>query len=231
MTEFFLSSSYFCLLLTIVAYAAGLAIQKKTKLAILNPIVLAAVMIILVLSLLDIPGEVYQKGCSVLSYLLTPATICLAISFYEQFQSLKKHLLAVCLGVLAGTFCSLGSIWLMCKAFSLDQTLLASLLPKSVTTAIGVAISEELGGIAAICTFAIVLTGTLGNVAGVWLSKILRLRDPISQGVAFGTASHVIGTSKAQEVSQLAGAVSSLSLTVAGLLTAAFVSVLSQFIV
>lgn len=231
MHDFLLSSGYFCLTLTIVAYAAGLAIQKKTKLAVLNPIVLAAVMVIIVISLLDIPGAVYQKGCSVLSYLLTPATICLAISFYEQFQSLKKHLVAVFLGVFAGTVCCMGSIWLFSRLFGLDQAMLASLLPKSVTTAIGVAISEELGGIAAICTFAIILTGTLGNVTGVWLSKILRISDPISQGVAFGTASHVIGTSKAQEVCQLAGAVSSLSLTLAGLLTAAIVSVLSQFIV
>ncbi len=230
MTEFFSGSTYFCVCLTLVAFSIGKLLQQKFRLALLNPILIGALLVMGVLALLEIPNAVYQAGCQVLSYLLTPATLCLAIAFYEQFQSLKKHLAAVCAGVLAGTVCSVGSIWLMCRIFGLDRALTLSLLPKSVTTAIGASLSQELGGIAAVASAAIVITGILGNIAGPALCRLFRLRDPIAQGVAFGTASHVIGTAKAAELSQLAGAVSSFSLTVSGLFTALLLSFLAQFV-
>lgn len=229
MTEFLNSSSFFCTALTLVAFAAASALQKKWKLAILNPIVLSAAAVILALQLLDIPNETYQAGCKVLSFLLTPATICLAISFYDQFQALKSHLAAVAAGVLAGTAASLGSIWLLVRLFKLDDVLLVTLLPKSVTTAIGVALSEELGGIGAITTAVIIITGIIGNIAGPALCRLFRLEDEVSRGVAFGTAAHVIGTAKAAELGKMTGAVSSLSLTLAGLITCVIMSVLTQF--
>lgn len=230
MHEFFLGSSFFHVALTLIAFAFASACQKKWKIALLNPILVSAVLIMAVLSILDIPNSVYQAGCQVLSFLLTPATICLAISFYEQFQSLKKQLVAILVGVIAGSICSLGSIYLMGRLFGLSDALTVSLLPKSVTTAIGVALSQEIGGIAAITTAAIVITGIFGNVAGPALCKLFRLKSQTSQGVAFGTSAHVIGTSKAAELSQLTGAVSSLSLTVAGIATAVLLSFLAQFI-
>ena len=184
----------------------------------------------IVLTLLDIPNSVYQAGCHVLSYLLTPATICLAISFYEQFQKLKSHLPAVCLGVVAGTVCSIGSIWLLCRLFALDTALAKSLLPKSITTAIGVVLSQEIGGIAAVTTAAIAITGIFGNIIGPSLCKLLRIRNPIAQGVAFGTSSHVIGTSRAAQLDPLTGAVSSLSLTIAGIVTTVLLSFLTQWL-
>lgn len=200
MHEMFVSSTYFCLLLTLLAFAFGSAIQSKWKLALLNPILISALLIIGTLKLLDIPNTVYQEGCKVLSYLLTPATICLAISFYEQFQNLRQHLTAVILGVLAGAVSCLASVYLLCTVFGLDQVLTISLLPKSITTAIGVSLSQELGGIAAIATAAIIFTGIFGNVFGTLLCRIFGIRDEIAQGVAFGTASHVIGTSRATEL-------------------------------
>lgn len=230
MHELLTSSTYFNVTLTLVAFGIGSLCSKKLKLSFLNPIVVASVLVILTLRLLNIPNETYQAGCTVLNFLLTPATLCLAISFYEQLGKLKHHLLAISLGVLAGTVCSLGSVYLLAKAFSLDETMLYSLLPKSITTAIGAALSEEIGGIAAITTAVIILTGILGNIIGPGLCKLLRLRHPIAQGVAFGTASHVVGTTKAMEMSELAGAVSSLSLTIAGLLTAVLMSFLVQFL-
>lgn len=230
MTGLLFESSYFCMTLTLLAYAAGCAIQKKGKLSLFNPILIGAVLVILALQLLEIPNSVYQEGCKVLSYLLTPATICLAISFYEQFQNLKQHLAAVILGVLAGAISCLGAVYLLSRGFQLDQTLTISLLPKSITTAIGVPISQELGGIAAITTAAIIFTGIFGNVFGTQLCKLFGIRNEIAQGVAFGTASHVIGTSRAVELGQLAGAVSSLSLTVCGLLTALLLSFFAQFL-
>lgn len=230
MTELITSSTYFCVSLTLIAFSIGSICQKKGKLAILNPLLIGAAIVMVTLTVLNIPNEIYQDGCQVLTYLLTPATICLAISFYEQFQSLKKHLFAISLGVLAGTVCSLGAIWLFSRLFGLDRALTLSLLPKSITTAIGVALSEEIGGIAAVTTAAIAITGIIGNMAGPFLCKLLKIRDPIAQGVAFGTASHVIGTSKASELSQMAGAVSSLALTLAGIATAVILSFLTQFL-
>ena len=148
----------------------------------------------------------------------------------EDGQKLKKHLPVICIGVVAGTIASLGSVYLLCMAFGVDKAITASLLPKSVTTAIGVALSQEFGGIAAITTAVIVITGVLGSIIGPLLCKLLRLKDPIAQGVAFGTAAHVIGTTKAAQMSELAGAVSSFSLTFAGLVTSILMSVLAQFI-
>ena len=146
--------------------------------------------------------------------------------YKNQFQNLKKHLPAVLLGVVGGVLSSLLSVWLMCKAFGLDDVLTASLLPKSVTSAIGLSLSQQMGGIGALTTAIIVITGIGGNVAGPWLSKLFRLQDPVSQGVAFGTAAHIGGTSRATELSELCGAVSSLSLTLAGLITAVLLSFL-----
>ena len=230
MIDFITASSFFPVTLTLIAFSFGLVIQRKWKIAILNPIIIAAAIIIPLLSLLDIPNSVYQSGCEFLTYLLTPATICLAITFYEQFQKLKAHLFAATIGVLAGTVASIGFIWGASKVFGLDAVILSSLLPKSVTTAIGVALSDELGGIAAITTAAIAITGTLGNISGPALCRLFRLKSEVAQGVAFGTSAHVIGTAKAAELSKLTGAVSSLSLTVAGLITAVLLSILAQFI-
>lgn len=230
MNEFLGSSSYFSVVLTLGVFSAAMLLQKRWKIAILNPILISAAVIIAVLGLLDIPGSTYQAGCRVLSFLLTPATLCLAIGFYEQFRALKDHLWAVCAGVLAGTVASLGSIYLLSGLLGLNDLLTVSLLPKSVTTAIGVALSDEIGGVAAITTAAISVTGTFGNIAGPALCRLFRFRDPVVQGVALGTSAHVIGTSRAAEMSALAGAVSSLSLTLAGLVTCLILSVLAQYL-
>ncbi len=230
MSEFLSGSSFFCTALTLITFSFASFCQRKTKIALLNPILVSAAIIMALLTLLNIPNAVYQAGCRVLSFLLTPATICLAISFYEQFQSLKKHIWAILAGVLVGTVCSIGSIYLLCRAFALSDTLTFSLLPKSVTTAIGVVLSEETGGIGAITTAAIIITGIFGNVIGPALCKLFHLNSEVAQGVAFGTSAHVIGTSKAVEMSQLAGAVSSLSLTIAGIVTSVMLSFLTQFV-
>ena len=230
MTEFVNSSSFFCVCLTLIAFCAASALQRKWKLAVLNPIVLSAAVIIAVLKILDISNETYQAGCQILTFLLTPATICLSISFFEQFRNLKKHLPAVAAGVCAGTVASIGAVWAMSRIFGLDRALMASMLPKSVTTAIGVALSSELGGIAAITTAAIIITGIFGNIIGPSLCRLFRLEDPVAQGAAFGTAAHVIGTTRAMEMNALAGAVSSLALTLAGIVTCVLMSFLAQFV-
>lgn len=230
MTDLFSARTYFFTALTVIIFTLASAFQKKMKLVIFNPVLISVLVIIGLLSVLDIPYAMYQESCRVLSYLLTPATICLAISFYEQIDRLKKHLVPIVIGVLIGSVCSLGCIYLMAKAFALPDAMLYSLLPKSVTTAIGVVLSEELGGIAAITTAVIIITGITGNILLTPLSKLLRLDNPIAQGVAAGTSSHVIGTTRAFEVSEMAGAVSSLSLTVAGLATSVLLSFLAPYL-
>ena len=226
MTDFLANSTFFAIFLTMAAFLLGLFLQKKFKTPLLNPILIGAVLVMLVLSLLHIPNAAYQQAVKPLSFLITPATICLALAFYEQLMVLKKHLPAICIGVLAGTLSSFGSILLMARLFGLDQQLLISLLPKSVTTAIGVALCEEAGGIVGVTTAAIIGTGILGNMIGPILCRLFHLRHPVAQGVAFGTASHVIGTARAREIDPLSGAVSTFSLTLSGLLTAIFFSFL-----
>ena len=165
-----------------------------------------------------------------LNYLLTPATICLAISFYEQYRAMRSHMGALMIGTVAGTICCLGTIYILCRFWGFDRVLTLSLLPKGITNAIGVVLSEEIGGIAAITSTGIAVTGTFCNICGPALCKLFKIEHPIAQGVAFGTASHVIGTARASEMSALAGATGSLALTIAGLFTALLLSFTAQFL-
>ena len=227
MIELLKNGQFFAILLTMAAFSFGVYLQNKLKSPLLNPILIGALIVMGVLSALGIPNTDYQMAVKPLSFLMTPATICLALAFYEQLMKLKRYLFAIAIGVIVGTLGSLGCILLMCRLFGLERALVISLLPKSVTTAIGASLCEEAGGIPAITTAAIIGTGILGNMLGPALCKWLTLRHPVAQGVAFGTASHVIGTARAQELDPLTGAVSTLSLTLAGLLTALCFSLLT----
>lgn len=224
MTDLFANSVFFAVFLTIGSFAAGRALQSKWNFPLFNPILIGAVLTSIVLVVLNIPIEEYQQDCAPLQYLLTPATICYAISLYEQLERLKKQLPAILAGVFLGTLTSLVSIRILCAAFGLDSVMTVSVLPKSITTAIGMVLSGDAGGIIALTTASIVVTGILGSVFGPVLCKLFRITDDIAMGVAFGTASHAIGTNRVTEISQLAGAVSSLSLTFAGLITAVLFS-------
>jgi len=220
MIEFLEGISLFPMLLTLGAYQVGLWLRKKWDNPICNPIIVALCLVVAVLLLTGFPVESYQSGTVGLTWLITPATVCLALPLYEQLKILKKNLPAILVGIAAGTVTSLMVVFLMCRAFGLDQQMTVSLLPKSITTAMGMVLSEQNGGIAALTTVVIIVTGILGSLLGTILCKLLKLEHPIAQGVALGTASHVIGTSKANELGALQGAVSSLSLAAAGILTA-----------
>lgn len=230
MADFLSSIPLFPVVLTIGAFLFGQWCQTKTKLTVCNPILIAVALIIGVLLLTGMDVTAYQEGAKPITWLLTPATVCLALPLYEQLKVLKKNLPAILAGIAAGTLTSLGVVWLLCSLFSLDRALTVSLLPKSITTAMGMVLSEQNGGIAALTTVVIIVTGILGSLMGPALCKLLKLKDPISQGVALGTASHVIGTSKANELGQLQGAVSSLSLACAGILTAILFPIVTMLI-
>ena len=207
-------------LLTLVGYQVGLRLQKKLKSPICNPLAVAVVLVLLFMALTGLENSTYQAASVRLTWLITPATVCLAIPMYEQVQVLKKNLKAMIAGIAAGALSCLGMVLLWAILFRIDRELTVTLLPKSVTSAIGAPLSELNGGIASITTAAIILTGVISSVLGTTLCKLFGLKDEISRGVAFGTSGHVIGTSRANELSPLTGAVSSLSLVVAGLLTA-----------
>ena len=227
MPEFLSGSAYWALLLTVAAYQFGIWLNRKTKSALFHPIVVATVIIIPILLLAGIPNETYQAGMKSISWLLTPCTVCLGISLYTQLNKLKNHLGAILAGVAAGTATSLLMIWGLCALFGLDKTITVSLLPKSVTTAMAQPLAEGAGGIGALATAAVIVTGIMGSILGPALCKLFRLKNEIARGVALGTASHVVGTTKAAEMSELTGAVSSLSLVVAGILTAIVFSFLT----
>ena len=229
MSDFF-SNSLFPLALTLLGYRLGLFCQRKLRSPLCNPILIAVFFVLGALALTGLDVGSYQAGNSRIAWLLTPATIALAVPMYEQLQVLKKDLRAMFAGITAGTLASLLFIVLFSLLAGFERTLTVSLLPKSVTTAIGAPLSELSGGTAALATAAIICTGILANVLSPWLFRLFRLENPIARGVALGTAGHVIGTSKANEISPLVGAVSSLSLVTAGLLTAAIFPLAVKFI-
>ena len=214
------------LILTLAAFQVGRVLQARFRSPFLNPILIAVILVLAFLFATGMPVAEYQLGTGSISWLLTPATICLAIPMYEQFQVLKKSLEAILAGVLAGTLSCLMIIAAAGLLLNLEQSVLISLLPKSITTAIGVSLSELLGGMGDVTTAMIIVTGIGGNMMGTMLCKLFNITDEVAQGVAFGTSAHVIGTSKANELSQLAGAAGSLSLVVAGVLTAVFMPVI-----
>ena len=230
MADFLISLPLFCLVLTVVAYQIGLWCRNKTGSTLCNPLLISILLVIGVLLVTGISPEQFQANTVGFTWLLTPATVCLALPLYRQLKLLKKNLPAILAGIFAGTVTSLVCVLLMCRLMGLDRQLTVSLLPKSITTAMGIVLSEQNGGVQAITSVVIILTGIFGSLCGSTLCKLLKLKDPVSQGVAFGTATHVIGTTRATELDPVAGAVSSLSLTVSGILTAILFPIFCHFL-
>ena len=222
-------SVFFGVAVSIAAYEAGSLLKKKYHSALFNPLLLSVAATIVLLILFRIDYDTYYEGAKYLSYLLTPATVCLAVPMYEQLELLKKNLKAVMVGIISGVLMSLGCILVMAIVFGLNHETYVTLLPKSITTAIGMGVSEELGGYVTITVATIVITGVLGNIIGEGLCKLFHIEEPIAKGVALGTASHAIGTARAMEMGEIEGAMASLSIAVAGLLTVVGALVFSYF--
>lgn len=213
--------------LTLLAFQVGQLCQGKFKSPLCNPTLIAVILVAVVLTLTGMDTGTYDAGTKSISWLMTPATISLAIPMYEQFQLLRRNLKAILAGVAAGAAACIVMMLGLGLLFGFNEALIVSLMPKSVTTAIGVSLSELFGGMSAVTTAAIIVTGIFANMMGTTFCRLFRITDPVAQGVAFGTAGHVIGTAKANELSPLTGAVSSLSLVAAGLLTAVLFPVLT----
>lgn len=230
MKEMLTGSVYFGVVLTLICYEIGLVIKRKTKLSLANPLLIASILIIGVLLILDIDYEVYEAAVQPISFLLTPATVCLAIPLYRQLELLKKYPVAILGGITSGVLTTMVSIWLMSLAFGLTHEQYVTLLPKSITTAIGMGISDKMGGIVTITIVSICITGILGNVmAELWL-KWMKIEEPIAKGLAIGTASHALGTTKAMEIGEIEGAMSSLSIVVTGILTVIAIQIFAPLI-
>lgn len=230
MTELILNSAYFGAVLSIGAFLLGRTLQKRVKHPLCNPLLIAIVLVILFLLVFDLDYESYQRSARYLSYFLTPATVCLAIPLYEQFELLKKNLRAVLAGIGSGVLASLCSVLALSLLFRLDHASYVTFLPKSITTAIGMGVSEELGGYVSITVAVIILTGILGNMFAETACRLFRITEPIARGVAIGSASHALGTAKAMELGPVEGAMSSLSIVVSGLLTVVGAVVFAKFL-
>lgn len=209
----------FGVFLCLGAYFLAVRINRRWKSPLTNPLLLAVACVIAVLVLCRVDYTVFRDSAGPLSYLLTPATVSLAIPLYRQLEQLRRHARAIVLGVLSGVLTSGLSILAMSALFGLSHAQYVTLLPKSVTTAIGMSLSSELGGAAAITVTAIVVTGILGNCMAVFLCRLFRITEPVARGIAIGTASHALGTSKAIELGEVEGAMSGLSIAMAGLMT------------
>lgn len=230
MKDFLTGSLFFGVVLTLVAYEIGLLVKKKFKLAILNPLLVSVIIIIGVLLLLDIDYETYSEGAQYISYFLTPATVSLAIPLYRQLHLLKKYPVAILGGITAGVLTTMVTIFLMSLMFGLNHQQYVTLLPKSITTAIGMGVSEKMGGIVSLTVVAISVTGITGNVMAETVLKLFKITDPIAKGLAIGTSAHALGTTKAMEIGEIEGAMSSLSIVVAGILTVLAVSIFGKLI-
>ena len=222
------NSVFFSVLITLIAFEIGTWIRNKTKLVIASPLLLATAIVIVALLALKIDYDTYSKGAAYISYLLTPATVCLAVPLYERLELLKKNMLAVVLSVSIGIALGLLSIFGLSLLFKLEYEHYATLLPKSITTAIGLDLSKELGGIPNITAAVIAITGIFGNLSAGFVMKIFRITDPIAQGLGIGTGAHAMGTVKAIEMGKTQGAMSSLALVAAGIVTVLLAPVFSR---
>ena len=219
MNDLIQSSAMFGVVISLIGYGIGMFLKSKLHCSIFNPILISIIIVMVTLLAFDIDYDSYLSSAKYLSWLLTPATVSLAIPLYAQIEKLKKNLVAILCSLTAGTLTSLCSVLIMSYLFRLTHEEYVTLLPKSITTAIGIGVSEELGGYATITVAVIIISGILGNMSADLVCALFRITDPMAKGLAIGASSHAIGTAKAMELGEVEGAMSSLAIVVSGLLT------------
>lgn len=219
MKELLENSVYLGVLVSLASYALGTWLKKKTGWAIMNPLLVSIVIVIAFLLSFRISYDSYMRGAQIISYMLTPATVCLAVPLYEQMEQLKRNWVAVAAGVVSGVLSSLCCILILAIIFKLNHAGYVTFLPKSITTAIGMGVIDELGGYVPIGVVVIVITGVIGNVFAEKFLALIKVTEPVARGIAIGSSSHACGTAKAFELGEVDGAMSSLSIVVCGLLT------------
>lgn len=230
MNQVLMECGFFGIFITLFTYWIGEYARKRLKAAIVNPLLISVICIIGFLVLFHVDYETYEQGAKYVSFFLTPATVSLAVPLYRRIELLKKYPKAIFAGIFAGVMTCMLSIWGMSLFFHLSHTQYITLLPKSITTAIALGVSEKMNGIVGLTVVAISITGILGNVAAEPICKLFHVTDPVAKGLAIGTASHAMGTSKAMELGEIEGAMSSLSIVVAGIMTVIVVPLFSRLI-
>ena len=196
MNEFLQDSVFFGVFISVVTYEIGALIKRKWKVAIFNPLLISIALIIVFLILFDVDYDTYDFGAQYLSYFLTPATVALAVPLYEQIEPLKNNWKAIIAGILSGALTSALCVLILSIVMGLDHKQYVTLLPKSITTAIGMGLSEELGGIVTITVAVIVVTGVIGNMFAEQICKLFHITDPVAKGIAIGSSAHAMGTAK-----------------------------------
>ena len=228
MNEFLSGSVFFGVFLSLFFYEIGVLMKKKWNHVLVNPLLICVICTIAFLLVFRIDYATYYNGAKYLGYLLTPATVCLAVPLYEQFEMLKKNVAAVLAGILSGVLTSVLSVLALSVLFSLSHEEYVTLLPKSVTSAIGMGIADRLGGYGSVAAAVIILTGIFGNIIAETVCRLFHISDPVAKGVAIGTSSHAIGTAKAMEMGDVEGAMSGLSIAVSGIITVVAAAVFAK---
>ncbi|MFL0252990.1 LrgB family protein [Clostridium neuense] len=223
-------TSLFSILISLIAFEIGLFLYRKTKLPIFNPLLISIAIVIFILKSLNITLNEYNSGGQFISFFLGPSTVILAVPLYKKIDLLKKNIVPILLGISIGSIIGMISIAIMCHIFKLSAAIDLSLLPKSVTTPIGQSVSKQIGGIPAVTVAAIVLTGVFGAIVGPLVFKLFKIKDPVAMGIALGTSSHAIGTTKAIEIGETQGAMSSLSIGIAGLIIVIFAPIIVKLL-
>ena len=213
------SSPFFGIALSILTFWIGAKIQKQLKSVLCNPLLIAILLTSVVLLAFDIPYESYNEGGAIINMFLTPATACLAVSIYTKIQILKENCIPIVVGCTVGSLASMGSVWLLCRLFGLDEAMTASLIPKSITTPIAMEVCQSHGGIVPVTVIAVIFTGILGSILAPFLIRLFRVDNPVTAGLAIGACSHAVGTSRALELGETEGAMSGLAIGVCGIIT------------
>lgn len=217
--EILTENALFGIIISLLAFEAGLLIYKKTKFPLFNPLLIAIALVISFLLVFNIDVDIYNKGGQFINMFLGPATVVLAVPLYKQLNLLKKYLLPILVGILLGSSIGISSVILLANIFGFEKVLTISLLSKSVTTPIGIEITKQLGGLAPVTVLSIIISGIIGSILGPLLCKKFKINNKVAIGIAIGTASHAVGTSKALELGETEGAMSSLSIGIAGIIT------------
>ena len=212
--------------LTVVTYGLGMRIKKKWNFAICNPLLIAIILGVATLGIFHISYESFMKSGQFINMLIGPATAVVGLSIYRQRHVLKEFMVPILIGSAVSSICSLGSAWFISNIFALERHVQLSILPKSITTAIALDISAQLGGTESITLMAVVTAGVLGPVINSFLIQLLHLKDPVAVGVAMGSTSHAAGTAKAMEIGKMEGAVSGVCIGTTAVFTSLLVSLL-----
>lgn len=228
--QILINSTFFGFLLSLGAFWFGVVLKRKFKIAIFNPLVISIVIVVALLTILQITYDEYIKSAKTLSYLLTPATVCLAVPLYEQFGLLKQNYIAIAAGILSGVLSGMLSIYLLSLVFGFDHALYVSMLPKSVTMAIGMGLAKEAGGIVTLSVAATIATGMVGSIFAGIIFKLFKITSAVAQGLSLGTSSHAMGVARAFEIGDAQAAMASLALAVSGLISVIAVSIFANLI-